>query len=275
VTAGDLGMVGRRVSRPTGGGWHTVPVTAVPLDEAGMPLKAAVAVANELRRRIVTGAVPVGESLPAEAKLLEELGVSRPSLRAALRILESESLVTMRRGSRGGAWVNAPTYQVLARRAGVYLQYHQVSLEEVHSARQVVEVPAVGIVARRADPADVRVLEELAHAEIEVLRDRDAFRAAAIGFHRKLVELSGNQMLIVFASMIHGVIEAQAERRTSVTSGRYRHGPERHHEHLEVIELIRAGKAAEAEEVWREHLETARRLLMAESGADTMIDLLS
>jgi DNA-binding FadR family transcriptional regulator len=108
-----------------------------------------------------------------------------------------------------------------------------------------------------------------------VVRDRDAFRAAALGFHRKLVELAGNQMLIVFASMIHGVIEAQAERRTSATSGRYRQGPDRHREHLEVIELIRAGRVAEAEEVWRDHLETARRVLMTESGADTTIDLLS
>jgi DNA-binding FadR family transcriptional regulator len=286
MTVGDVGVgpntSSRRAtatsssnSRSRRADWQTVRMTAAPSEDDGAPLKAAVAVANELRRRIVTGAVPVGNSLPAEAKLLDELGVSRPSLRAALRILESESLITMRRGSRGGAWVNAPTYQVLARRAGVYLQYHQVSLDEVHRARLVVEVPAVGILARRADPDDVQILDALAHDEIEVLRDRDAFRATAIGFHRKLVELSGNQMLIVFASMIHGVIEAQAERRTSATSGRYRHGPDRHGEHLEVIELIRAGKAAAAEEVWRDHLETARRLLMAESGANTMIDLLS
>jgi DNA-binding FadR family transcriptional regulator len=256
-------------------GWHTDAMVAEPLDRDGAPPKAAVGVANELRRRIVTGAVPVGASLPAEAKLLDELGVSRPSLRAALRILESESLITMRRGSRGGASVNAPTYQVLARRAGVYLQYHQASLDEVHRARLVVEIPAVGILARRSDPDDITALEALAQEEIDVLRDRDAFRATAIGFHRKLVELSGNQMLIVFASMIHGVIEAQAERRTSATGGRYRHGVDRHGEHLEVIELIRAGRAAEAEGVWRQHLETARRLLMAESGANTMIDLLS
>jgi DNA-binding FadR family transcriptional regulator len=261
------------VTGAVNGDWQTVWMTAADTD--GVAPKAAVGVANELRRRIVTGAVPVGDSLPAEATLLEELKVSRPSLRAALRILESESLITMRRGSRGGAWVNAPTYDVLARRAGVYLQYHHVSLDAVHSARVVVEVPAVGILARRASPQDADILEELAHDEIVVLRDRDAFRSAAIGFHRKLVELSGNQMLIVFASMIHGVIEAQAERRAASPAGRYRHGPDRHGEHLEIIELIRAGKAVEAEENWREHLETARRLLMAESGADTMVDLLS
>src|SRR4051812_11055040 len=60
--------------------------------------KVAVEVANRLRRRIVTGEVSVGDSLPSEASLLKEFGVSRPSMRAALRILESEDLVTMRRG---------------------------------------------------------------------------------------------------------------------------------------------------------------------------------
>jgi GntR family transcriptional repressor for pyruvate dehydrogenase complex len=241
--------------------------------EAGTP-KAAVAVANELRRRIVTGTVAVGDALPAEGRLLDELGVSRPSLRAALRILESEGLVTMRRGSRGGAWVNAPTDDVLARRAGAYLQYHQVSLDEIHRARLVIEPPAVAIVARRADPDDVAVLTSLAEAEIALVRDRDAFRAAAMTFHRRLVELSGNKMLIIFASMIHGIIEAQAERRAASPSGRYRHGAERHVEHTQVIELIRAGEAEEAELLWREHLRIAREILMAESGANTTIDLL-
>ena len=88
----------------------------------------------------MTGTVAVGDALP-EGKLLDELGVSRPSLRAALRILASEGLVTMRHSSRRGAWVNAPTDDILARRAGVYLQYHQVSLDEVHRARLVIEPP--------------------------------------------------------------------------------------------------------------------------------------
>jgi len=241
---------------------------------AGTP-KAAVAVSNELRRRIVTGTVAVGDSLPPEGSLLDELGVSRPSLRAALQILESEGLVTMRRGSRGGARVNAPTDDILARRAGVYLQYHQASLDEVHRARLVIEPPAVAIVARRADPADVALLTALADSEIALVRDRDAFRSAAMTFHRRLVELSGNKMLIIFASMIHGIIDAQAERRAASPSGRYRHGAERHVEHTQVIELIRAGKADEAERLWREHLRLAREILMAESGANTTIDLLS
>jgi DNA-binding FadR family transcriptional regulator len=191
-----------------------------------------------------------------------------------LRILESEQLVTVRRGSRGGAWVSAPTEEVLARRAGVYMQYHGISLDEVHRARAVIEPPAVRIVAERASAADADMLEALAEETRNVIQDRTAFRAAALNFHRAIVDLSRNQTLIVFASMIHGVIEANATRYQTATAGKYRQGAERHVEHLQVIELIRAGRAEEAERLWAEHLELARLVLMKE-GANTLVDLLS
>jgi DNA-binding FadR family transcriptional regulator len=232
-------------------------------------------VANSLRRRIITGEVPVGGWLPPENQLLQEFDVSRPTLRAALRILESEQLVTVRRGSRGGAWVSAPTEEVLARRAGVYMQYHGISLDEVHRARAVIEPPAVRIVAERASAADADMLQALAEETREVIQDRTAFRAAALNFHRAIVDLSRNETLIVFASMIHGVIEANATRYQTSTASKYRQGTERHTEHLKVIELIRAGRADEAERLWTEHLELARLVLMKEGGTNTLVDLLS
>jgi DNA-binding FadR family transcriptional regulator len=238
------------------------------------PPKAAVHVANILRRRIITGELPVGEGLPPENVLVTEFGVSRPTLRAALRILESEQLIAVRRGSRGGAWVTPPTGEMLARRAGVYLQYHEVSLDEVHGARVVVEPPAAALVAERADPADVATLEAAAEREHSLVHDRLGFRAAALDFHRTLVELSRNETLIVFASMIHGLIEQQVDYFSRGSPGRYRHGPARHSEHLEIIELIRAGRAKEAERHWIEHLEAARQVLQRETGADTVVDLL-
>jgi DNA-binding FadR family transcriptional regulator len=233
-----------------------------------------VQVANTLRRRIITGELPMGGALPPENVLVTEFGVSRPTLRAALRILESEQLIAVRRGSRGGAWVTPPTTEMLARRAGIYLQYHEVSLDEVHRARSVVEPPAAALVAERADPADVAALEAAAQREQALVRDRLGFRAAALDFHRTLVALSRNETLIVFASMIHGLIEQQVDYFSRGSPGRYRHGPARHSEHLEVIEHIRAGRATEAEQCWSDHLEAARQVLQRETGADTVVDLL-
>jgi DNA-binding FadR family transcriptional regulator len=232
-------------------------------------------VANSLRRRIVSGDIPVGGSLPPENRLVDEFAVSRPTLRAALRILESEQLITVRRGSRGGAWANAPTDDALARRAAVYMQYQGITLDEVHRARAVIEPPAVRLVAERADPSDADILEALVDQERALLADRTAFRSAALSFHRKLVELSGNKALIVFAAMVHGVIEAHASRYQSATRGKYRQGAGRHAEHLQVIELIRAGDADEAERLWAEHLEAARLVLIREGGINTVVDLLS
>jgi GntR family transcriptional repressor for pyruvate dehydrogenase complex len=59
-------------------------------------------IATHLRRQIVRGELLPGETLPAESQLMEQYGVSRPTLREAFRILESETLISVRRGSRGG-----------------------------------------------------------------------------------------------------------------------------------------------------------------------------
>ncbi|HWE65094.1 MAG TPA: FadR/GntR family transcriptional regulator [Acidimicrobiales bacterium] len=236
--------------------------------------KAAAVVANSLRRTIVSGKLPVGSWLPPENRLVEEFDVSRPTLRAALRILESEQLITVRRGSRGGAMVNAPTNDALARRAGTYLQYQQVTLDEVHRARAVVEPPAVALLARRRDPKDIAALKAALDREIELVHDRAAFRASALEFHRIIIERCGNLTLTAFGAMLHGVIEQHADRY-AVNQAKYRHGAERHREHIEVIGLIEAGDAVAAEEFWRAHLEAARQVLMREGGANTLVDLMS
>jgi DNA-binding FadR family transcriptional regulator len=234
-------------------------MTPVPPLADGSRPKAAVIVANKLRRRIVTGEIAVGGSLPPENRLIEELEVSRPSLRAALRILESEQLITVRRGSRGGAWVNAPTAEALAERAGVYMQYHQTTLDELYRAQAVVEPPAVRILAERRDPTDVAHLRTLLAEEAVAVTDRVAFRAAALRFHRALVELSRAKLLVVFSSIVHGVIEAHAERQNVSSQGTYRAGVERHAEHERVVDLIGAGDADGAARLWAEHLEAAHR----------------
>jgi DNA-binding FadR family transcriptional regulator len=233
-----------------------------------------VAVANILRRRIIGGDLAVGDSLPPEMRLVDELGVSRPTVRAALRILESEQLITVRRGSRGGAWVNAPTTSVLARRAGVYFQFHGVTLDDVHQARAAVEAPAARIVAEARDPDAIAVLEALIEEEERATDDRAAFRRAGLRFHRTVVELAGNETLIVLAAMIHGVIEQHADRYQRA-AGRYRHGPARHQEHREFVELVRAGDADQAERVWTDHLDAARRDMLQEGGVRAVVDLLS
>lgn len=71
--------------------------------------KTAELVADRLRTEIVRGQLKEGDTLPPETTLMEEFGVSRPTLREAYRLLEAESLIQLKRGARGGASYPSPT----------------------------------------------------------------------------------------------------------------------------------------------------------------------
>ena len=85
--------------------------------------KTAELVAGTLRRMVVDGQLKEGDFLPNEAELMTHFGVSRPTLREAVRVLESERLVEVRRGSRTGARVRVPGPEIVARPAGRVRQH--------------------------------------------------------------------------------------------------------------------------------------------------------
>src|SRR6266705_3331258 len=90
--------------------------------------KAAELVSQELRKQIVRGILKMGDSLASEADLMKRFGVSRPTLREAIRILESEGLVSISRGARGGASVLGPNINIAARHIGFVLQANGTTL---------------------------------------------------------------------------------------------------------------------------------------------------
>src|SRR5690349_21777332 len=104
-------------------------------------------IADELRALIVSGALSEGDSLGHEPDLVERFGVSRPSLREALRILEAEGLISVVRGVLGGVVVHEPDERMTARTAALVLQARNVSLADVYDARSLLEPTAVRVVA--------------------------------------------------------------------------------------------------------------------------------
>ncbi len=117
-------------------------------------------VADNIRRKIILGEFRDGDFLPNESQLLAQYGVSRPVLREAIRILQSESLLTIRRGSKGGARINAPRPEPVARQAGGLLQYGHTTVFDVFRARAIIEPPAVRLLAYNATPLTIKRLRE-------------------------------------------------------------------------------------------------------------------
>src|SRR3954470_12553997 len=108
-------------------------------------------VADVIRARIVAGTLPDGSMLPKQDQLISEFQVSRPSFREALRILESEGLLSVRRGNVGGAQVHAPTPDNAARTLGLVLQARNVALDDLAAALSVIEPACAAHCARRTD----------------------------------------------------------------------------------------------------------------------------
>jgi DNA-binding FadR family transcriptional regulator len=240
--------------------------------------KAAELVAAQIRRQIVTGELPEGTILPPESVLTARYRVSRPTLREAFRILESELLITVRRGVQGGARIHTPNAQVASRYAASLLQYRSTTLEDVQRARLLVEPPAAALVGHHGDPAAIDELAGILEEEAAALKSKDAeaLRGAGYRFHRRLIELSGNRTLALFAAMLEQISDAhsarvQALERGGRGSGRY--GKQGHADHERLVELLRAGAGAEAERFWRGHLDRVRGWLVKEADARTVLDL--
>ncbi|MEY2521597.1 MAG: hypothetical protein QOJ66_162, partial [Ilumatobacteraceae bacterium] len=112
-------------------------------------------VAGELRSQIISGELKEGDPLPPEDQLMEHAGVARTTVREALRILESEGLLVVRRGAGGGARIKTPSVSNVARYIGLVLQSQGATLQDVFDARLLLEAPAAGMLAEADDRDDI------------------------------------------------------------------------------------------------------------------------
>jgi DNA-binding FadR family transcriptional regulator len=233
-------------------------------------------IADELRTSIVSGKLSDGESLGREPDLVERFGVSRPSLREALRILETEGLIRVVRGLHGGVVVQSPDHRMTARTAALVLQSRNVSLADVFEARGMLEPLAAKTVAssRRRRSAATELLL-LIDEERATLEDPEAFGHANARFHERLVALAGNQTLSILTEMLDEIVvravTAVSRGEDNVGSIATRRRGIRSQEHL--VELIRSGEAQEAEDHWRSHMSIVSRVMLGQ-GSKTVIDLL-
>jgi DNA-binding FadR family transcriptional regulator len=228
-------------------------------------------IADELRARILGKEFDDGEVLGRELELVARFGVSRPCLREALRILETEGLVTVVRGSRGGVTVHVPDRSVTARMAAMFLQARGVTLADVHAARGEIEPAAARKVANDSDRrAALEVLGNLVAAQDGLVDDPAAFGPANASFHHTLVALAGNRTLAIVTEVLDEVIDrtidvaalAHAQpaelRRRAIRSQR------------ELLQYLEAGDAEGAERHWKRHLEAAGSVVLGTRSSDVV-----
>jgi DNA-binding FadR family transcriptional regulator len=211
-------------------------------------------VAAAIRRHIRDANLQPGDRLGREIDLAERFGVSRATLREALRLLASEHLVRAVKGPGGGIFVAESAVEGLLHALGEVVarlvDEQAPALEDLIEARRLFEVPVAGMVARRATPEEVERLRGLAAEAMAAADDPNRFAALDGRLHAEIATLAGNPVIGFIGRCVASALQPLATRSVAravveevVVA-----------QHHELVEAIARGDQHAAEEAMREHL---------------------
>src|ERR1700738_4586456 len=170
--------------------------------------KASDVLARELRERILSGELPEGIALPAERELVKQTQMSRATVREALRILEVQSLVRVRAGRAGGAFVQRPTTKSMASSVSMLIRGQQIKLADLMETREALEPFCAELAARKRTDDDLAVLDRANDAIADPDADLAAFLQANLDWHVGVGAARHNEVLIGFMIALSQAIYA-------------------------------------------------------------------
>lgn len=215
-------------------------------------------IVEQIRLLMRHGQLKPGDRLPAERDLCERFGVSRVTVREALRMLESAGLVEIRVGARGGAFVTAPSSNRVGEGLTDLLTLSVISAADVTEVRLILEVGIVPLVCERATEEDLVDLEKICERAQVALRDGEYSMRMSLEFHARVAHATHNPALEMLVESFRGPILMSLEQAREVAPDMGEVGTK---EHEQFVEAIRRRDAAEATRLMRVHLtRTANRV---------------
>lgn len=237
-------------------------------------------VADKIRAQIIRGEINEGDTLPPEGLLMESLGISRPTLREAFRILEAEGLISVVRGSRTGAKVKKPSVELVSRYAGYVLESQGTTISDLYQARLAIEPSVVRWLATDKGAGSTVRLRDLI-AKMNKLLDEDKhdeFIDLVEVFHQYLVAATGLKTLTFLSRMLLNLAgrhqreyqrrhprSAESRRKSSRAGVR---------SYEKVVVLIEAGDVEAAVAHWRLHLTNANATWTGEGEGERVVESL-
>ncbi|WP_137389873.1 FadR/GntR family transcriptional regulator [Rhodoligotrophos defluvii] len=193
--------------------------------------KASDVLANRLRNMILGGQLTTGDPLPTERELVAETGLSRSSVREALRILEIEGLINTRPGRTGGSVVTLPGRASIVRSMELFVRTHGVRLEALLECRIGLEPFLARLAARNRTQSALQEIRDLHKAFIASVDDVPRYKRVNLEWHLAVARASGNEPLTAFMEAIAEPI-MDAAGYQQVTTDEIRRKTVRAHERI-------------------------------------------
>jgi GntR family transcriptional repressor for pyruvate dehydrogenase complex len=236
------GITGGRVRRLQGTE-DTRAARLTRFQEIGARRKATELVLEQIRRRMLDGAIRPGDRLPPERQLTEQLGVSRTVVREALSVLEALGLVSANR--RSGRVMHPPTMSSFLRTIALVYFANAATYRELFEARKHLESAIIRLTAERRTPGDLRRIQ----APLDVLvssRDLQEIVQTDIAFHFELARASHNEFFSSLLELISDLLGNNVRRNRETLWSHAETNRRLAHQHLAIFRAVRAGDPGRA-----------------------------
>ncbi|TVM35053.1 FadR/GntR family transcriptional regulator [Oceanidesulfovibrio marinus] len=226
------------------------------------PVSATHSVSAEVARRIrvmlASGELAPGDRLPAERRLAEAFGVSRNSVREAIRVLTNQGLIISKVGS--GTYVaDVQGEEFAAALAGV-VALERKRLSDIFQVRLFLEPQIAALAAQNRTEEELAELETLLESQRQAIAATGDGHAEDQAFHARLAAMTDNAVVERLAATISDIVgESRAE---GLQSRERQSASVLAHEHI--LKALHEGDAEAAEKAMRDHLESIRGMLFPE-----------
>ncbi len=175
-------------------------------------------IAKAIRDAIISGEMDVDERLPSETELSDRFGVSRPTIREALKRLAAQNLIRTRRGATGGAFVRRLSYEEAyanhVTTSTLLLSMNAVDFETACEARFALERACAPLSAARRTPDHLATMRAEIHRQSQPGLSDESFCDSDVAFHRALVDGAANPVL---SYQLAGAVEAMQPLMNMIT----------------------------------------------------------
>lgn len=215
-------------------------------------------IVDQIRALIHQGQLAQGDRLPSERELCSSFGVSRVTIRDALRVLESSGLIEIRVGAHGGAYVTAPSTSNISAGLTDMLAMSSLSGAEITEARIIFEMGIIELVCERAEQEDFDALEDICSRSTLSLESGNYDMDLSAEFHIRMTKSAHNRTLDLIVESFQGplrysLLEAQHTAPNMGDPGVT--------EHRDILRALKLRDPVAAREILFKHLSrTADRL---------------
>jgi len=191
-----------------------MPIDYAPLSRQGLSAQ----IADSLREAITSGELSADDRLPSESELAGRFGVSRPTVREALKRLAAQNLIRTKRGAAGGAFVNRisweDAYDQIITTSTLMISMHAVDFETMAEARFAQERACLPLAIARREASHLATMQTEIQRQQDATLSDEAFCASDVAFHRALVDAAQNPVL---SYQLAGAVEAMQPLMNMIT----------------------------------------------------------